>query len=389
MQALQGVKVLDLTRLLPGPYASMILGDFGAEVIKVEQPGEGDYARTYQPLINGTGYRFLILNRNKKSISLDLKKPEGKEIFLNLVKEADVVMEGFRPGVMKRLGVDYDTLKEINPRIIFCSMTGFGQTGPYKMDAGHDLNYISLAGITSLTGQKLGQPYIPGIQIADISGGLMAALGILLALQSRNATGVGQNIDISLFNAALAMLPSDASVYLGSGQVSQRGETRLTGGWANYFIYRTKDGRYMAVGALEMKFWKNFCTVIDREDLIGHIEDDSKKEALYGVLEEIFLSKTAQEWEDLLLDKDTCITLVKNIDEVFADPHVIANEMVVDMHDEKLGDYKQIGFPIKLSGTPGQFSKKYPELGENTDEILKQAGYSQEAIDNFRKTGVV
>ena len=389
MEALQGIRVLDLTRLLPGPYCSMILADFGAEVIKVEQPGEGDYARGYHPVVNGMGYRYIMLNRNKKSLSLDLKTTEGKEIFYQLVKNADVVMEGFRPGVMKRLGVDYDTIKAINPKIIFCSMTGFGQTGPYTFEAGHDLNYVSLAGITSLTGERDGRPHIPGIQIADISGGLMAALGIMIALNSRHLTGAGQYIDISLFNAALAMLPADASLYFGNGQIPQRGESRLIGLLPNYSIYKTKDNRYMAVGALEKKFWTNFCRVVHREDLIDAIDDKQRHHELFGLLDAIFAGKTLQEWEALLEGKDTCVTPVKNLDEVFADPHVKANEMVIEVSDERLGLHKHIGIPIKLSGTPGKITKRAPDLGEHTEEILAASGYSSEEILAFKDKKVI
>ncbi len=389
MKALQDVRVLDLTRLLPGPYCSMILADFGAEVIKVEQPGEGDYARSYPPLRNGMGYRYIMLNRNKKSITIDLKTDKGKEIFFRLAKDADVVMESFRPGVMKRLGIDYGSIKAINPKLIFCSLTGFGQTGKYKLSAGHDINYVSLAGIISLTGERDGKPYIPGIQIADISGGLMAALGIMIALNSRHLTGTGQCVDVSLFNAALAMMPTDASLYFGNGQIPQRGESRLIGGLPNYYIYRTKDGRYMAVGALEKKFWVNLCRVLEREDLVDAIDDKKNHPALFIAMDEIFAGKTLQEWEKILDGKDTCVTPVKNLDEVFDDSHVKANEMVLKVTDEKLGVHRHLGIPIKLSDTPGSLMSRAPDLGEHSEEILGVAGYSPEEIQDFRAQKIV
>ena len=220
MKALEGIRVLDLTRLLPGPFATMFLADFGAEVIKIEQPGEGDYSREYEPKRGGIGYRFLIINRNKKSVTINLKKAKGKEIFLKLAEKADVIIESFRPGVMSRLGLDYETLSRLNPQIVFCSLSGYGQTGPYTMDAGHDLNYVSTAGITSLTGEHGGDPVIPGIQIADLTGGLMAVIGILIAIQGRKTIGRGQYVDASLFASALAMLPADASILFGSGKKS-------------------------------------------------------------------------------------------------------------------------------------------------------------------------
>ncbi len=398
-QALQGIKVLDLTRLLPGPYCSMILADFGAEVIKVEQPGEGDYARWYSPMKNGMGYRHIMLNRNKKSITIDLKTTQGKEIFLKLAKNADVIMEGFRPGAMKRLGLDYDSISQINPQIIFCSLSGFGQTGPYKFEAAHDLNYISIAGITSLTGEKNGKPHIPGIQISDISGGFTAAIGILLAVNARHHTGKGQYVDTSLFNAALATLPVEACLYFGSGDVTLRGESALTGGIPNYNIYRTKDDRYLAVAALENKFWVNFCKAIDREDFIDGDSinedlsmDESKAEQrnmIFKKLEELFSTKTLKEWEKVFARKNACVSPVKNIDETFDDPHVKANEMVVELTDAKLGKHLQLGFPFKLSDTPGTFARRAPELGEHNQEILQQLGYSEGEISGLKSAKII
>lgn len=389
MKALEGIRVLDLTRLLPGPFGTMFMADFGAEVIKIEQPGEGDYARWYQPQKAGMGYRHIIVNRNKKSLTLDLKKEEGKKIFYKLAQEADVIIESFRPGVTKRLGVDYETIKVLNKRIVYCSLTGFGQKGKYKMDAGHDLNYISLAGVTSLTGQRGGTPYIPGIQIADLNGGIMAVMGILIALHSRNNTGYGQYVDASLFSAALTMLPSDAAILFGSGQVTQRGESRLTGGLANYSIYKTKDERYLAVGALEKKFWANLCKVIQRQDLVDVIDDKQECEKLFTILEKIFAEKTLAQWEELLQDQDTCVTPVRNLDEVFADAHVKENELVVELEDEKLGAYRQLGIPIKLSDTPGTLVTRAPDLGEHTDDLLEKAGFSKAQIDAFRNNGII
>jgi crotonobetainyl-CoA:carnitine CoA-transferase CaiB-like acyl-CoA transferase len=367
----------------------MMLGDFGAEVIKIEQPGEGDYSRSYEPLKNGTGYRFLIVNRNKKSMTLDLKKPEGKEIFCKLVKDADVVFESFRPGIMKKLGLDYETLSGINPKLVYCSLSGYGQTGPYSMDAGHDLNYISTAGISGITGKYNGEPIIPGIQVADLSGGLMAIIGILIALQGRNITGRGQYVDVSLFASALSMLPSDASILFGSDKVPQRGESRLTGGWPHYNIYRTKDDRYLACGALEKKFWSNLCSVLGRTDLTDAIDDHASFPMLGNVLTDAFAEYTLDEWVEKLDGKDTCVTPVKNLDEVFEDPHVKANELVVDLVDEAIGTYRQLGIPIKLSHTPGQLSSKAPALGEHNEILLGELGYSEEQIASLKQIGVI
>lgn len=389
MKALEGVKVLDLTRLLPGPFATMYLADFGAEVIKVEQPGDGDYARSYEPKLAGMGYRFLIVNRNKKSVTLDLKKPEGKKIFLKLAKNADVVIESFRPGVMKKLGLDYETLAKLNPQIVFCSLSGYGQTGPYAMDAGHDLNYISTAGIPSLTGKASGDPIIPGIQVADLTGGLMAVIGILIAIRGRQTLGRGQYVDTSLFASAVAMLPADASILFGTGVVSQRGESRLTGGWPHYNIYRTADGRHLACGALEKKFWSNLCRVIDREDMVDAIDDHNNFPVIASILTETFAKYTFEKWLEMLDGKDTCVTPVKNLDEVFEDPHVIANKLVEDIDDPEFGHYRQIGIPIKLSHTPGELSAKAPKLGEHNTEILKSIGYTDAQITAFSNDRVI
>ena len=389
MKALEGIRVLDLTRLLPGPYATMYLADFGAEVIKIEQPGEGDYAREYEPKRGGIGYRFLIINRNKKSVSLTLKMEKGKEIFLKLAENADVIIESFRPGVMERLGLGYETLSRLNPQIVFCSLSGYGQTGPYAMDAGHDLNYVSTAGITSLTGKRGGDPVVPGIQIADLAGGLMAVIGILIALQGRKTIGRGQYVDASLFASGLAMLPADASILFGSDKVPMRGESRLTGGWPHYNIYRTSDGRHLACGALEKKFWSNLCKVIEREDLIDAIDDHVNFPMLEKLLEKTFASHTFEQWLQKLEGKDTCVTPVKNLDETFDDPHVKANELVTKLDDPELGSYMQLGIPIKLSATPGELSTKAPKLGENTFEILRCAGYSDEQISDFSNDGII
>ncbi|MDR1731604.1 MAG: CoA transferase [Synergistaceae bacterium] len=389
MNALEGIKVLDLTRLLPGPFATMFLADFGAEVIKVEQPGEGDYARGYEPMRGDRGYRFLIINRNKKSLTLDLKKPEGKEIFRKLARNADVVIESFRPGVMKKLGLDYEALSELNPRLVFCSLSGYGQTGPYRMEAGHDLNYVGSAGIPSLTGKPTGDPVIPGIQIADLAGGLMAVIGILVALQGRGVTGRGQQVDASLFSAAIAMLPADASVLFGGGGIPTRGEGRLTGGWPHYNIYRTKDGRYLACGALEKKFWKNLCGVLGREDLSDAIDDKKNFPALKNLLESTFREHTLNEWLQKLEGRETCITPIKNLDEVFEDPHVVENELVVDVEDAELGRYRQLGQPIKLSETPGRLETTAPKLGEHNEKILTELGYTKEEIASFSRNGII
>lgn len=370
MQALAGIKIIDLSRLLPGPYCSMLLADFGAEVIKVEAPGEGDYMRTFPPQQNGFGFWHLQVNRNKKSVVLDLKTAEGREEFWQLVRTADVVIESYRPGVIERLGVDYQKAKKINPKIIYCTINGYGKTGPRRDEADHDLNYASLAGIVSLSGEPGGRPSLPGVQIADLSAAPLAAVGILTAIRHAEKTGEGQEIEVSLYNAALTTMPGAAALYFGGEMVAKRGNNWLTGKFPNYALYETRDGRYMAVGALEKKFWRNLCLVIGREDLIETIDDKERYEWLIAELTQIFRQKTMLEWVELLANKDTCTTPVLNFDEAVESEQTKAAGMVLELEDEERGAYRQIGFPVKMSLTPATFRNGAPKLAEHNEEVL-------------------
>lgn len=386
---LKDVKILDLSLFVPGPFCTMMLADFGAEVIKIEQPNQGDFNRSFPPLINGVGYRHLILNRNKKSITLNLKSEEGKKLFYKLAKIADVIIENFRPEVTTRLGIDYDTIKKINPQIIYCSITGFGQTGPNRMKPGQDLNFMAYSGVVSLTGERNGMPYIPGMQIADMASAMMACNGVLLALYNRQKTNMGKYIDISMLDSIISMLPTDISFYLGSNETPIRGETRLTGKLPNYNIYKTKDNRYLVVAALHKKFWANLCNLLDHPELIDDVDNEQKREFIFKVLKNTFAKKTLKEWMVLFENTDTCVTPVNNIDEVLNDPQIIAREMVIEKEDKKIGRYKQIGIPIKFSETTSQLTNLAPDLGENTIEILNKLGYNQEEIENFKNNGVI
>jgi crotonobetainyl-CoA:carnitine CoA-transferase CaiB-like acyl-CoA transferase len=349
----------------------MVLADFGAEVIKVEQPGEGDYAREFPPLhASGMGYFYLMLNRNKKSVGLDMKNDADRKKFLQLVETADVLVEGFRPGVAERLGIGYDTLAAINPRLIYCAITGFGQNGPYRLRAGHDLNYMSLAGATSLVGTRNSPPTIAGLQMADLSSAMTAINGILLAVLARQKTGKGQFVDISMHDSVLAMMTADVNIYFGSGQVTRRGESWLTGQLPNYNVYATKDGRHLALGAVEKKFWANICQVIGREDLIETFEDPAVRDKVFDELITIFKSKDLAEWVQAFDQTDTCVSPVLELNEVFNDPHVLAREMAVEFDDPKLGKHQHLGMAIKLSDTPGTIRTGAPSLGEHNAEIL-------------------
>lgn len=372
MQALTGIRVLDMSRLLPGPYCTMLLADFGAEVIKIEEPGKGDYSRSFPPFLKDFGYWHLQLNRNKQSVVLDLKSEEGKNIFLELVKTADVVVESYRPGVLKKLGVDYEAAAEINPKIIYCSLSGYGSKGPLAHKADHDLGYLSLAGVTAMSGEADGAPAIPGVLMADMNAALSAGMSIMIALRHAALTGQGQEIDISLFNVAMNLMPGAASLFFGSGFVAERGNNWLTGAYANYNIYATADGRYVSVGCLEKKFWRNLCLGLGKEELIDMIDDESNHPYLKEQLAEAFKQKTMREWEEFFADKDACVTPVLNFKEAVESEQVQANEMVLNVQDDELGEYQQLGFAMKLSKTPAQLNKRAPRLGEDTEKILVQ-----------------
>jgi len=393
MRPLEGITILDLTRLLPGPYGTMLLGDLGAEVIKIEEPEQGDYARWYPPHIREIGSRHLLLNRSKKSITLNLKKPEGKSILLKMIaKGADVLIEQFRPGVMDRLGAGYKDLEKVNPRLIYCSLTGFGQDGPYRDLAGHDINYIGIGGILGLTGPEGGPPAIPGVQIADlVAGGLYSVIGILTALMARQKTGRGQFVDISMLDGVVSLIPDAAALLFAEGESPRMGERRLTGGLPQYQTYRTKDGKFLAVGALEDKFWANLSRALGKPEWVHQVpkEREARTEEIKGEMARIFLTKTREEWLEILMKEDTCVTAVHSLEETFSDPQVLHRKMLVEISHPKAGRIKQIGVPIKFSETPGEARTPAPEMGEHTEEILKGLGYNRETIERLRKEGVI
>ena len=389
--ALSGIRVLDLSRLLPGPYCSMMLGDLGADVIKIEEPGRGDYIRDVPPRLKQNSASFLAVNRNKKSITLNLKSIRGRNIFLDLVKGADVVLEGFRPGVMNKLRIGFKDLEKANPRIIVCSISGYGQYGPYVNRAGHDVNYLSVAGVLGFTGTKEGRPIIPGVQIADIGGGgMLAAYCILAAIIGREKTGKGQYIDISMMDGAMAWLPLYAGKYFADGKIPTPSSERLTGQFACYNMYKTKDGRYMSLGALEPQFWSAFCKVIGRDEFIPiQFAQGKKAEELIDELEKIFLERTREEWVELLRDTDCCCEPVNNFDEAFSHPQVVARNMLCEMEHPAEGTIRQINFPGKFSDTPAQMRLAPPALGQHTEEILTELGMTSEEIATLAKEKVI
>ena len=377
--ALTGVRVLDLSRMLPGPYCSMILADHGAEVIAIED-------KKFQ----ADGLFFSDLNRNKRHMALNLKTPQGHEIFFRLAATADVILEGFRPGVVQRLGVDYPAIQKKNPRIIYCSISGYGQTGPLHDKAGHDVNYLATAGALSLIGEKGRPPAIPGIQIADIAGGgLNAAVGILLALFARATTGKGQYIDISMTDGMVGFLSLPYYFSRLSGQPPRTADTLLSHRYGCYNTYATRDGRCLALGAVENRFWRGLCEHLQRPDYIALQYDEERREEIIDFLRQRFLTKTLSEWQAELAELDICCSAVKTMEEVLTDPLFKAREMVYSYADAGGAKRHGFGIPVKLSGTPGRIRTMPGRFGEGTREILVQAGYTDDQIDGFVAGGVV
>lgn len=373
---LDGIRVLDLTRLLPGPYATLMLADFGADVIKVEDPKLGDYARWGEPKVADYSAMFHSLNRNKRSITIDLKTEEGKEIFIDLVKTADVLVESFRPGVMDRLGLGYETLSELNPKLIYCAITSFGQTGPYRDVPGHDINFLSYSGLLDLQGDSEGQPVSSSVQIGDIGGGsLMATIGILVSIMDAMKTGKGQFVDISMLDGAISWMQTFLPEYLVSNNAPNRGELVLNGGKACYEIYETSDNRFLSVGALEFKFWKNFCTVINKEDLIPRLNAPLEEQKVMKMeIASTIRKKTLKEWMKLFDNIDACVTPVLTVEEMVEDPHIKHRQMIEEVYHPKAGAVRQIANPIKLSRSRANTIRQAPSLGEHNEEVLKEIG---------------
>lgn len=390
MGALDGIGVLDVTRLLPGGFCSWLLADLGAEVIKVEEPKRGDYLRWFPPLKVQESGMFLVLNRNKKSLTLNLKTEQGKEMFKRLAARADVVLEGYRPGVMDRLGLGYDVLREVNPRLVYCAITGYGQDGPYRDLVGHDLNYLGVAGALELMGEKGRLPVVPGLSIADIGGGAqMAAIGILAALIARDRTGRGQFVDVSMTDGVVAWLSIHAGKYFADGVVPRRGEIPLAGAFPCYQVYETKDGRHITIGCIEEHFWRNLCVGLDLEEYIDHQWSVEKRDEIFRRLREIFRTKTRDEWFACLRDRDICVAPSHTMDEAFRDPQLTHRGMVVEEDHPVEGRIREIGPPIKLSETPAELRTPPPRLGEHTREILASLGYGDAEVDDLREAGVI
>jgi len=388
--ALSGLRVLDASRLLPAALCTQMLADLGADVLKVEEPGRGDYQRSFPPMARHDSGTFLLCNRNKKSMTLNLKDQRGKEIFKDLARSSDILVEGFRPGVMERLGLDYQTMRDVNPRLVYCSVSGYGQTGPYRLAAGHDLNYMGIAGSLPLFAKTPGQPLVPGLLVADIGGGsLMAVYGILAAILARHQTGQGQHVDVSMMDGAMAFLAYHAAEPLFGNHDPQGGEYRNAGGAACYNIYTCRDGGQVTLGALEQHFWHRFCDAAGCPDLKEEqFPEGAAREEQFTKVRAIFVQRTRAEWMDIFAANDIPAGPVNTIREAFHDPQVKAREMLVHIDHPTEGRIPQLGFPVKFSHTPGQMRLPPPRLGEHTSEVLQALGLSSAEIDTLRHAGV-
>lgn len=392
VMALDGIKILDMSRLAPGPHCSMLLSDFGADVTLVEAvPGAsaklGGGNRGGEAAERAAAYN--ALGRGKKSIALNLKDEAAREIFYKLVSDADVVMEGFRPGVVKRLGVDYETLSKINPRIICCSLSGFGQTGPYSNLVGHDINYISIGGALGVIGRPGTPPAIPVNVVADFAGGgLTAAFAICLAIIARERTGRGQDIDIGMSDGVLSLMTSAFSGFFSNGRPIRPGESMLNGAVPWYNTYQCSDGRWFSIGSIEPHFFEALCRVLGTEEFLGRQHESAAHPEMQAKWTAIFETKTADEWMGIMSKYDICAAPVLEMENVVTNPHNLARGMVVEI-DSPVGKVKQIGIGPKLSDTPGRVRGTAPLVGQHTDEILKDLGYDEKVIAKLREAGTV
>ncbi|MBK8985738.1 MAG: CoA transferase [Chloroflexi bacterium] len=392
---LTSLKLLDFSTLLPGPFASMLLADIGADVVRVEAPHRADLVRMMPPFDGAISGWHGVLNRNKRSIGLDLKQPEAVEVVKRLVAADgggyDVVLEQFRPGVMARLGLGYNDLKAVNPGLIYCAITGYGQTGPYKDRAGHDNNYLALSGLMSHSGRQSSGPPPLGAQIADVGGGsLGAVMGILTAVIHRHVTGQGQMVDVSMLDMAIAWQAHIASHFLVGGETPQREGWMLNGG-SFYDYYQTADGRYLSVGSLEPKFWQGFCQAIGRPDLIGRGLDQSpaNQQALKAEIAAEIGQRPLAAWTAVFAELDVCVEPVLTIPKMLEHPQVQARGLVVDVPKPDGGTQKQIGSPLKFSAGEAEYRGVGTAVGAHTDEVLQKLGFSADRIEDLRNSGAI
>lgn len=396
--ALEGINVLDLSRLAPGPYCTMLLADLGANVIRIEEPGGGRRMRMerqaapHSEVEERRREAHRPLGRNKRSVVLNLKHDDALRIFYQLVEMADVVVEGYRPGVVKRLKVDYDTLQQINPRLVYCSISGYGQDGPYRDLVGHDINYIALAGALGVIGRREtgNHPAIPSNLLADYAGGgLHAAFGILAALLARHHTGRGQYVDIAMTDGVVGLLAAEAGQYFDTGVPTRPASTRLNGAVPFYNVYETKDGKFITVGNNEPWFYENMCRLLGCEEFLSAQYDTDKYPQMVERFTSVFRTKTRDEWFDLMRHADVCVAPVYGLEELEHDPQLKHREMIVEVNHPELGPVKQVGVSVKLSDTPGLVRHVSVPRGANTTDVLISLGYNRETIDQLRTSGAI
>ena len=391
MGILNGLKILDFSTLLPGPFATMMLADMGADVIKIEAPNREDFLKHIEPKDGEVSATFAHLNRSKRSLAIDLKLAESKDIIYRLIEEYDIVIEQFRPGVMDKLGIGYEKLKEINPKIIFCSITGYGQTGPLRNRAGHDINYLSIAGVASYSARKNQAPVPGGIQVADLAGGSMpAVIGILAAVYHRHSTGEGQHIDVSLTDVAFSLNAMYGPNFLVGGENPKEEEMLLNGG-TFYDYYETKDGRYFSVGSLEPKFQQKLCELLGDRNFIKLSNSNSKEDqqAFKEIVTKEFKARNFDEWISILGDDfDGCVEPVLSFGEAVQHPQILARNMVTTVPKSEGGEQQQIAFPIKFSASRPEYRFAGVSTGKHTQEILKSLGMDLPEIQSLAEKGV-
>lgn len=387
---LEGLRVLDLTRLQPGNYATTLMGDLGAEVIKIEEPGTGDYVRWTPPMVGSMSAAHLALNRNKKSVTLNLKAEAGKELLFGLVQTADVLVESYRPGVMTRLGVGYEQLIERKSDLIYAAITGYGQDGPYRDRAGHDINYVAISGVLGTTGEEGGPPVLPSVQVADLAGAMMAVIGVLAALHRRGVSGVGEFIDVSMMDSSLSWLALHLAPWLAGGPRLERGTGYLNGGYPFYRVYRCADDKYISVGALEHKFWKSLCLAVDLPELVDEqLAQGKRRQEIHQILEDLFATKSRDEWVRILGHLETCVGPVNDFDEMSRDLQVLSRKMLVERELPGGGTWRDLGVPIHLTNSPGSIRTSAPELGQHNEEVYAALGLSSDDLVGLREEGAI
>ena len=385
MQALEGIKIIDFSKWLPGQYCGMVLGDFGADVIKGEDV-KGDVTRGFTPAKEpGMSYWHLMLNRNKRGITVNLKTPAGREVLLRILKEADVFLEGFRPGYLKMLGLDYESVSKINPRLIYCSITGFGPEGKYKHMPSHDLNVIGLAGVAAPEdGTDIS---VPSVQVAALGGSLNAISGILMALYARERTGKGQLVNVDLYSSAINAEITAISSVIGCRETGMPSFGRTASHY--YSVYKTKDGRYLSIGTIEPKFWQKMCRLIDLPELESRQFDFAHSAEIKEKLAAAFVGKTQAEWLELIGKDEFCVTPIRTLQEALDSSLTTEQSQMLVTKKEDFGNYTYVKSAAKLSDTPGTIRKRAPYLGEHTQEVLESAGYTKEEIAAMHEKGEI